>query len=59
MRSHDIEYFDETEKLNAPLIAVFKGNMAMPQIHQGADHLLGFTVGLRTIDAGKLLTDTI
>ncbi len=31
----------------------------MPHIHQGADDPLCFTVGLRAIDADKLLADTV
>ena len=50
---------NETEKLNAPLGAVFKANLAVPHIHQSADDSLGLSIGLRTIDAGKLLTDTV
>jgi len=38
---------NETGKLNAPYV------------HQGADDPLGFTVGSRTIDAGKLLIGTV
>ena len=50
---------NETGKLNAPIGTVFKGNLAVPHIHQGADDSFGFAVGLRTIDAGKLLPDTV
>ncbi len=39
--------------------AVFKGNLVVPHVHQGADDLLCFIVGLRTIDADKLLADTV
>ena len=59
MRLNGIVEVDETEKLNVPIGAVFKVNLAVPHIHQGADNPLSFTVGLRTIDAGKLLTDTV
>ena len=59
MRLNDIVEINETEKLNASIGAVFKVNLAVPHIHQGADNPLSFTVGLRTIDAGKLLTDTV
>ena len=31
----------------------------MPHIYQGADGLFAFAVGLWTINAGKLLTDTV
>ena len=56
---HDIVEVDEMEKLNAPIGVVCKGNLAVLHIHQGADDPLRFTVGLRMIDAGKLLIDTV
>ncbi|SDX20751.1 hypothetical protein SAMN05216300_12250, partial [Nitrosomonas oligotropha] len=59
VRLNGIVEINETEKLNVPIGAVFKVNLAVPHIHQGADNPLSFTVGLRTIDAGKLLTDTV
>lgn len=59
MGLYGIVEVNETGKLNAPIGAVFKGNLAVPHIHQGADDSLGFTVGLGTIDAGKLLADTV
>jgi hypothetical protein len=59
MRLNGIVEINETEKLNVPIGAVFKVNLAVPHIHQCADNPLGFTVGLRTIDTGKLLTDTL
>ena len=59
MRLNGIVEINETEKLNVPIGAVFKVNLAVPHIHQGADNPLSFTVGLRTIDTGKLLTDTV
>ena len=60
MRLNGIVEINETERLNASSIgAVFKVNLAVPHVHQGADDSFGFTVGLRTIDTGKLLTDTV
>ncbi|PTQ66546.1 hypothetical protein C8R26_14812, partial [Nitrosomonas oligotropha] len=59
MRLNGIVEVNETEKLNASIGAVFKVNLAVPHIHQGADNPLSFTVGLRTIDTSKLLTDTV
>ena len=59
MRFNGIVEINETEKLNASIGAVFKVNLAVPHIHQGADNPLSFTVGLRTIDTSKLLTDTV
>ena len=59
MRLNGIVEINETEKLNVPIGAVFKVNLAVPHVHQGADNPLSFTIGLRTIDAGKLLTDTV
>ena len=50
---------NETGKLNAPISTVFKGNLAVPHIHQSADDSFRFAVGLGTIDAGKLLPDTV
>jgi len=34
-------------------------NLAVPHVYQCADNRLGFTVGLRTIDTSKLLTNTM
>ena len=59
MRLNGIVEINETEKLNVPIGTVFKVNLAVPHVHQGADNPLSFTIGLRTIDAGKLLTDTV
>ena len=53
MGFHSIVEVDETEKLNAPAGAVFKGNWVVPHIQQGADDPLHFTVGLQAIDADK------
>ena len=50
---------NETGKLKASISAVFKASLAVPHIHQSADDPLRFPVGLETIDAGKLLTDTM
>ncbi|SDX32309.1 hypothetical protein SAMN05216300_12836, partial [Nitrosomonas oligotropha] len=52
MRLNGIVEVDETEKLNASIGTVFKVNLAVPHIHQGADNPLSFPVGLRTIDTG-------
>lgn len=59
MGFYGIVEVNETRKLNTPIGAVFKGNLAVPHIHQCADDSFGFAVGLRTIGAGKLLTDTV
>jgi len=59
MGLHGILKVNKTEKLNAPIGAIFKASLAVPHIHQSADDSLGLAVGLRTIDAGKLLTDTV
>ncbi len=59
MGFHSIVEIDETEKLNAPASAAFKGNLVVPHVHQGVDDPLCFTVSLRTTDADKLLTDTV
>ncbi|MCC8997666.1 MAG: hypothetical protein LM517_11630 [Nitrosomonas sp.] len=59
MRFDGIVEANEPEKLDAPIGAVFKGNLAAPYIHQGADNSFGFAVGLWAIDAGKLLTDIV
>ena len=59
MRLHGIVEVNETKKLNLPIGAVFKARLAVPHIHQGADDSFGFAVGLWTMDAGKLLTDTV
>ncbi len=59
MGLYGIVEVNETGKLNASIGAVFKGNLAVPHIHQSADDSLGLTVGLRTIDAGKLLTNAV
>ena len=59
MRLNGIVEVNEMEKLNASIGTVFKVNLAVPHIHQCADNPLSFTVGLRTIDTGKLLTDTV
>ena len=59
MRLNGIVEINETEKLNVPIGAVIEVNLAVPHVHQSADNPLGFTVSLRTIDTGKLLTDTV
>ncbi len=59
MRLNGIVEINETEKLNVPIGAVIEVNLAVPHVHQCADNSLGFTVGLRTIDKSKLLTDTV
>ncbi len=51
MGFHGVVEVDETEKLNAPAGAVFKGNLVELHVHQGADDSFCFTVGLRTTDA--------
>ena len=56
---HSIIEVNETGKLNAPIGAVFKASFAVPHIHQSADDSLGLAVGLRAINAGKLLPDTV
>jgi len=47
MGFYGVAKVNETGKLNAP------------HVHQGTDDPLGFTVGLWTIDAGKLLIDIV
>ncbi len=59
MKLSGIVEVNETEKLNVPIGAAFKVNLAVPHVHQGADNPLSFTVGLRTINTSKLLTDTV
>ena len=59
MRFHGIVEVNETDKLNASIGIVFKASLCVPHVHQSADDPFGLTVGLRTIDAGKLLPDTV
>ncbi len=59
MRFHSIVKVNEPEKLYAPIGSVFKASLRVPPVHQGADNSFGFAVGLRAIDACKLLTDTL
>ena len=59
MRFDGIVEVNETGKLKAPIGAVFRRNLAVLHIHQGADDSFGLAVGLWTIDAGKLLTDIV
>jgi hypothetical protein len=59
MGLYGIVEVNETGKLNALIGTVFKGNLAVPHIHQSADDSFRFAVGLGTIDAGKLLADTV
>ncbi|PTQ76673.1 hypothetical protein C8R26_11572, partial [Nitrosomonas oligotropha] len=59
VRLNGIVEINETEKLNVPIGAIFEVNLAVLHVHQGADNPLSFTVGLRTIDTSKLLTDTV
>ena len=42
-----------------PTDRVFEGVLALPHLHQSLDDPFGFSVGLRPIDARKLLADTM
>ena len=59
MRLNGIVEINETEKLNVPIGAVFKVNLAVPHVYHVCRNRLGFTAGLRTIDTSKLLTNTV
>ena len=50
---------NETDKLNTAVSGVFKTEFVVPHVHQGTDHPISFSVGLRTIDARKLLANTV
>lgn len=59
MRLHGFVEVNETKKLNLVIGAVFKASLAVPPIRPSANDSFRFVVGLQTIDAGKLLTDTV
>ena len=50
---------NETDKLNTAVSGVFKTEFVVPHVHERANHVLGFAVSLRAIDASKLLTDIV
>jgi len=59
MGLYGIVEVNETGKQNAPIGTIFRASLAVPHIYHGADDAFGFAVGLRTIDACKLLIDTV
>ena len=48
---------DEAQQAEMTALAVFKGFLLVPHLHDGADHALGLAVGLGPFDPRKLLTD--
>jgi len=59
LRLKGIEEVYEADELRVLTDSVFECVLALPHLHQSLDDPFGFSVGLRPIDARKLLGDTM
>lgn len=59
MRFHRVIEINEAYELKQAVRSIFENMPLMPHLHQGADHPFRLAIGLRTIDAGKLLADAV
>ena len=49
----------KSNKTGVSLFPAAEALFVMPHLHNGADHSLGFTVGLRAIDTREFLSDAV
>lgn len=59
MGLHGVVEVNKAVELDMAMSRIFEGLLAVPHLHERANDPFGFTVGLRPIDAGKLLVDTV
>ena len=57
MRFYRVVVVNKSDKTGVPLLTAAEALFVMPHLHDGADHPLGFTVGLWVVDTGELLSD--
>ncbi|SDZ05457.1 hypothetical protein SAMN05421755_10954 [Nitrosomonas sp. Nm33] len=50
---------NKAAELNLPVDGVFKVGLVMPHLHQGADNMFSFAVGLGSIDLSEFLADAV
>ena len=59
MRLHRIVVVNKPNEAGVTMLTAAEALFVVPHLHDGTNHSLGLAVGLRSVDAGKLLPDTV